>query len=294
MTVQDSTLLTPHAEVTVRPVSPALGAEVTGLDLSRPMPAATFKILEDAFLRYKVLVFPDQNLTQDDMVAFTRLWGQPGEHIVGGRKHDGLTARSEINLLSNADLEGKANGKHTDASAKRWHTDRSYQAIPALASMLYSIEVPNSGGDTLFSNATAAYDALPEATRRRIDPLIAVHSLAYSHRLSGTGLATDDEIARTPPVRHPLARRHPVTGLTGIYCGAHAASVEGLSEQEGRALLDSLIAHIAQPQFVYRHAWRKHDLVIWDNRCTFHAATDFDGNELRVLYRTTVVGTPTM
>jgi alpha-ketoglutarate-dependent taurine dioxygenase len=280
--------------ISVRPVGPALGAEVTGVDLSKPVPPAVFKTLEAAFLKHKVLVFPDQDITQDQMVAFTSLWGPPGEHIVAGRKAEGHKALSAINLLSNATLEGKPNGRHTDESAKRWHTDRSYQTIPAMASMLYSIEVPKSGGDTLFSNAVAAYEALPEEEKQGIDQKIAVHWIKYSHRIAGKGLATDEEIARTPPVRHPIARKHPVTGETGIYCGAHAASVEGLDETEGRTLLDGLIEHIAQPQFVYRHKWRTHDLVMWDNRCTFHAATDFDGQELRVLWRTTVVGTPTM
>jgi taurine dioxygenase len=282
------------ASILVRSVSPALGAEVTGIDLSKPVSAEACKELETAFLKYKVLVFPGQNLKQEDMVAFTRLWGPPGEHVVAGRKAEGLKALQAINLLSNATLDGKPNGRHTDESAKRWHTDRSYQSIPAMASMLYSIEVPKSGGDTLFSNSVAAYRALSEEKRRDLDSKIAVHWIKYSHRIAGKGLASDEEIDRTPPVRHPIARKHPVTGETGIYCGAHAASVEGLDEQDGRALLDGLIEHIAKPEFVYRHKWREHDLVMWDNRCTFHAATDFDGQELRVLWRTTVVGTPTM
>jgi taurine dioxygenase len=282
------------ATISVRSVSPALGAEVTGIDLSKPVPGEAFKELEAAFLKYKVLVFPGQNLKQEDMVAFTRLWGPAGEHVVAGRKAEGFKALQAINLLSNATLDGKPNGKHTDESAKRWHTDRSYQAIPAMASMLYSIEVPKSGGDTLFSNSVAAYRALPEEKRRDLDSKIAVHWIKYSHRIAGKGLASDEEIDRTPPVRHPIARKHPVTGETGIYCGAHAASVEGMNEPDGRALLDGLIEHIAKPEFVYRHKWREHDLVMWDNRCTFHAATDFDGQELRVLWRTTIVGTPTM
>jgi alpha-ketoglutarate-dependent taurine dioxygenase len=278
----------------VRSVSPALGAEISGIDLSKPIPAESFQEIEKAFLKYKVLVFPDQHISQEQMVTFTRLWGPPGEHVVAGRKAEGHQALRAINLLSNGDLEGKPNGRHTDESAKRWHTDRSYQAIPALASMLYSIEVPKSGGDTLFSNAVAAYDALSAEKQQEIKSKIAVHWIGYSHRMAGKGPASDEEIARTPPVRHPIARVHPVTGETGIYCGAHAASVEGLSEAGGRELLDGLIQYIAQPQFVYRHKWQKNDLVMWDNRCTFHAATDFDGQELRVLWRTTVAGTPTM
>ena len=280
--------------ISVRRVGPSLGAEVVGVDLSRPISTDVFREVEEAFLKYKVLVFPDQDLTQDQMVAFTQLWGAAGQHIVAGKKAEGHEALPAINLLSNATLDGKPNGKHTDESAKRWHTDRSYQTIPAMASMLYSIEVPTSGGDTLFSNAVAAYEALPVERKQAIDSRIAVHWIKYSHRIAGKGLATDEEIDRTPPVRHPLARKHPVTGEKAIYCGAHAASVEGLDEQQGRALLNGLVEHLSQPQFVYRHKWRKHDLVMWDNRCTLHAATDFDGQELRVLWRTTIVGTPTM
>jgi taurine dioxygenase len=278
----------------ISPAGAAVGAAITGLDLSRPIPPETFQQLNAAFLEYKVLVFPDQHLTQEHMVAFTRLWGAPGTHVVAGRKAEGHQAMQEINLLSNATLDGKPNGKHTDISAKRWHTDRSYQAIPAKASMLYSRAVPKSGGDTLFANAAAAYDALPTEQKKKLDKLVAVHWIYYSHRVASHGLATDQEIANTPPARHPLARVHPETGAKAIYCGAHAASVESLDEDEGRALLDGLVEHLSQPQFVYRHKWHADELVIWDNRCTLHAATDFDGNELRVLWRTTVAGTPTM
>lgn len=196
--------------------------------------------------------------------------------------------------MSNATAEGRPNGKHTDASAKRWHTDRSYMPRPALATFLYGITVPPEGGDTVFANTADAYDALPEETKQRIDELEAIHSVEYSRQTGGMGeVATDDEKRRAPPVKHPLAKVHSVTQRKTIYCGCHAWKVEGLEEAQSRRLLDDLVEHAVQEQFLYRHKWREADLVMWDNRCTMHAATDFDGAKyLRVMWRTIVDGAP--
>jgi taurine dioxygenase len=161
--------------------------------------------------------------------------------------------------------------------------------VPAMTSLLYGLEVPREGGDTLFANTTMAYDALPADMKARIDGLTAIHWVEYSRRTGGVALATQYELDKAPPVRHPLARVHPATGRKAIYAGCHAWKIEGWSEEESRRLIDALMRHATEDRFVYRHKWRRHDLVQWDNRCTFHAATDFDTrNELRVLYRTIV------
>ena len=279
----------PGRTIAIRALGPVMGAEIVGADVSQPVSASVMQRFKDALAQYKVLVFRDQVLDQRQLIAFSKQWGPLGEHIMPGATRAGVP---EVNVLSNAGPDGKPTGKHPDPTAKRWHTDRSYMPRPALASLLYGVEVPKVGGDTLFANATMAYDALADAMKRRIDGLNAIHWVEYSRRDGGVALATSYELEKAPPVKHPLARRHPVTGRKAIYCGCHAWKVEGMDEAEGRKLLNELIAFAVQDRFVYAHKWRRHDLVIWDNRCTFHAATDFDtAKELRVMHRTVVEGT---
>ena len=282
----------PWLAVQIRALDPVMGAEVVGADLSRPIDARELRRYRDALDTYKVLAFRDQDLTKEQFLAFSRQWGPLGEHIMPGAASEDY---EEINVMSNADKDGKPSGKHPDPTAKRWHTDRSYMPKPALATLLYGVEVPSVGGDTLFANATMAYEALPDDVRTRIDRLNAIHSVEHSRRDGGVRLATEYELKKAPPVRHPLARPHPSTGRKGIYCGCHAWKVEGLPDDEGRQLLDFLIGFAVQERFVYRHKWQRHDLLIWDNRCTFHAATDYDtAKELRILYRTVIEGDATV
>ncbi len=279
------------AGVVIRPVDPVMGAEIVGADLSGAVSDADLQRYKDALHRYKVIVFRDQTLTKEQMLAFSKRWGPLGEHIMPGAAADDY---QEINEISNATKDGKPSGKHPDPTAKRWHTDRSYMPRPALATLFYGVEVPPVGGDTLFANATMAYNALPPEVQRRIDPLYAIHWVEHSRRTGGVALATEEELKKAPPVRHPLARAHPETGARAIYCGCHAWKVDGLPDAEGRELLDYLIGFAVQDRFVYRHKWRRRDLVIWDNRCTFHAATDYDTAQyLRIMYRTVIEGTAT-
>jgi taurine dioxygenase len=279
------------SKVIIRSLGPVMGAEIIGADLSQPMSGELVERLGDAFNTYKVLVFRDQHLDKAQFIAFSRLWGPLGEHIMPGVTRDGIP---EIAVASNAGADGKPSGKHPDISSMRWHTDRSYMPRPAFATLLYGLEIPSAGGDTLFANTTAAYDALPEEMKRRIDPLIAIHSVEYSRATGGGPLATEEELRRAPPVKHPLARIHPATGRRAIYGGCHAWKVESVSDAEGRELLDYLVNHAVQDRFVYRHKWRQYDLVMWDDRCTFHAATPYDtAKELRVMYRTIIEGTTT-
>lgn len=279
------------AEVQIRPVHPVMGAEIVGANLARRIGDAELERYRDALHTYKVLVFRDQDITKEQLLEFSKRWGPLAEHIMPGAASEDY---EQINVLSNADKDGKPSGKHPDPTAKRWHTDRSYMPKPALATLLYGVEVPRVGGDTLFANAAMAYDSLPQDVRRQIDRLNAIHSVEHSRRDGGVALATDYELKRAPPIRHPLARVHPATGKKSVYCGCHAWKVEGLPDADGRKLLDYLIDFAVQPRFVYRHKWRKHDFVMWDNRCTFHAATDFDtAKELRIMYRTVVEGDAT-
>jgi len=279
------------ATIAINPLDPVMGAEIVGADVSRPLSDAELARYRDALHQYKVIVFRDQDLTKEQLLAFSKRWGPLGEHIMPGAASEEC---EEINVMANATKDGKPSGKHPDPTAKRWHTDRSYMPRPAMATVLYGLEVPEVGGDTLFANAAMAYDALPDDVRDRIDRLNGIHSVEHSRRDGGVMLATEYELKKAPPIRHPLARPHPVTGRKAIYCGCHAWKVEGMSEQEGRELLDYLIGFAVQDRFVYRHKWKRHDLVMWDNRCTFHAATDYDtAKYLRIMYRTVIEGEPT-
>jgi taurine dioxygenase len=186
--------------------------------------------------------------------------------------------------MTNLDADGKPVLRVSKAANYHWHTDKPYHPAPPMLTMLRAVEVPppertNRGGDTEFANTRLAYDALPEATRRRIAGLRVVFRPAF-----------DD---RRPAVDHPLVRTHPETGRKALYLGNHSMHILGMPETNGRALLDELLAHATQPQFVYRHRWRAGDLVMWDNRCLLHRAVgNYDmGRYRRVFYRNLVTGT---
>lgn len=276
----------------IRPLGLITGAEVIGADVSQPVPPESMQKFRDALHQYKVLAFRDQVLEKEQLIAFSKQWGGLGEHIMPGATRAGAP---EINVMSNAGPDGKPNGRHPDPTAKRWHTDRSYMPRPAMATLLYGLEVPTVGGDTLFANTSTAYDALPEDMRQRIDKLNAIHWVVHSRRTGGVAEATEEERKKAPPIRHPLARIHPATGRKAIYTGCHAWKIEGLDDPEGRQLIDYLTNFAIQERFIYAHKWHRHDLLMWDNRCTFHAATDYDtAKELRVMYRTIVEGDATV
>ena len=278
--------------VEVNPLSPVMGVEVVGLDLARPLSAAHRELVERLFDHCMVVCFRDQELTMDELVAFSKSWGPLTEHTMPGQLRDGIT---QINIATNKGPDGKPSGKHPDLTSMRWHTDRSWRRDPALATILYGVEVPSEGGDTLFVNCANAYDGLPEDMKKRVDSMFAIHSVEFSRRTAPEGpAATEYELRNHPPWPHPLARRHPVTGRRALYIGCHAWKIEGLPEAEGRKLLDELLAFATREEYVYAHKWRAHDLLMWDNRCTLHAATPYDtSRELRTMYRTVVAGGPT-
>jgi taurine dioxygenase len=279
------------SEVIVRPLSPTMGVEIIGVDLSRALSSTERSLVDEAFNAHMVLCFRDQQLSMDELVAFSKTWGPLTEHTMPGQLRDGIT---EINIASNAGSDGKPTGKHPDLTAMRWHTDRSWRVDPALATILYGVEVPSVGGDTLFVNCAKAYDGLPADLKRRVDDMYAIHSVEYSRKTGDGPAATEYELRNHPPTAHPLARRHPVTGKRALYIGCHAWKIDGLPDEEGRRLLDDLLEFATQEPYVYRHRWHRHDLLMWDNRCTLHAATPYDtGAELRTMYRTVVAGDPT-
>jgi taurine dioxygenase len=176
----------------------------------------------------------------------------------------------------------------------RTRTGAPTAGIPVTATLLYGLEVPTEGGDTLFANTAMAYEALPQPLKDTVTPMTVIHSVEYSRITGGGHKATAYELSIAPPQPHPLARIHPATGKRALYIGCHAWKIDGMPEEQGRQLLDDLLEFATKPEFVYRHRWRRHDLLMWDDRCTLHSATPYDTTrELRTMFRTVVAGVPT-
>jgi taurine dioxygenase len=274
--------------LTMRPLSPVMGVEISGIDVSQPIDAATFAAIHDAFLRHLLVCFPGQKLDQTQHVAFSRRFGDLQVHVLDQYRSP---THPEIYVLSNVKKTGETTGEHPDKGTLVWHSDLSFQSRPALATMLYGIEVPKVGGDTLYANTYAAYDALPESMRKRIAGLRAIHDLDASRQRAGAPPMTEKQRQEAPPVEHPLVRTHPESGRKCLYISHHAMRIANIPEAEGVALLEELMAHATQPQFVYAHRWKQGELVMWDNRCTMHKATGYDAKgERRVMNRTVVKG----
>jgi taurine dioxygenase len=270
---------------TIEPLSPVLGAAVTGLDLRRPMDETTRRAVYDAFVRYHVLCFRDQHLDPDQQIAFTEQFGTLERHMASNRG----TVNPLVHIVSNLDPGGKPSGK---VSSTGWHSDKSFRPAPSLATILHAQVMPPEGGETCFANMIAAYDALPDAERGELETMRVVHSWELSRARLGLK-ATPEEIADAPPLSHPLVRVIPETGQKALFMGEHAAYFEGHPMAEGRARLDLLTAHAVEERFVYRHKWREGDMLMWDNRCLLHRANpNFDAARFpRVLHRTCLRGT---
>ena len=275
-------------DLKLEPISPVMGAEVRGVDLAR-LDDATFAAIRAAFNRHMLLRFPGQRLTPPELIAFSRRFGELQIHVLDEYRHP---QHPEIYLLSNVDrVTGRTTGYHPDRGTLVWHSDLSFQARPALATILYGLEVPKAGGDTLFADMCAAYDALPDATKRKVAPLRGIHDLDYSRTRAGAAPMTEKQRAEAPPVSHPMVRTHPETGRKGLYISHHISRIEGMAPEAAKALLAELMAHATQARFVFRNAWQTSDVVMWDNRCTMHCATEYDASEeRRVIHRTVVKG----
>jgi taurine dioxygenase len=276
----------------IRPLSSVLGAEVLDLDLSQPLGEADFARVRGAFDEHSVLVFRDQRrLAPAEHIAFSRRFGPLEVHV---QERFLLRGHREILIVSNVFENGEPIGL-VDAG-HYWHSDLSYLAEPSLGSMLHAQELPAEGGDTLFVSMPAAYDALDGAMKARIASLAAEHSYLARNKKQGEHNPHRPQLdqmaaAKVPPVVHPMVRVHPGTGRPALFVNeGFTTRVIGLPEEESRALLDRLFAHMTEPRFIYRHRWRPHDLVFWDNRATIHLATGCPPHLRRRLYRTTVRG----
>jgi alpha-ketoglutarate-dependent 2,4-dichlorophenoxyacetate dioxygenase len=267
--------------ITVCPVTPSFAAEIGDVDLSKQIEPPDLQAIKEAFAKYAVLIFPDQHLSEDQHLDFARHFGPLETTIALYRKDQPLRVRQEFADVSNLDHNSEVWGKDSrqrmfQLGNRLWHTDSSFKRLPALASLLYAHTIPPIGGHTEFADERAAYDALPEDTKRRLESLVAEHSIFNSRARLGFANFSEEERQGMPPVPQVVVRTIPESGRKSLYLASHAGRIFGLSEHEGRALIDELVAHATQQQFVYIHRWRVHDLVIWDDRCTMHRGADFD------------------
>ncbi len=278
----------------IRPLCPALGAEVLGLDLARKLASAEREAVYQAWLEYGLLLFRGQDLDETGLVEFSRSFGDlepPPASAERTRAETRGAAAPEVWIVSNIVETGVAIGALGDAEAE-WHTDMSYMEEPPKASVLHAKEIPPSGGNTSWSGMTAAYQELDPDLLRRIDGRRANHDSSYTSvgELRKGALAVTD-VTQAPGALHPIVRRHPETGRAAIYLGRRTnAYIPGLPVQESEELLDALWAHCARPDFVYEHVWAVGDVVMWDNRSTIHRRAAFDAASRRYMIRVQIKG----
>ncbi|HEX8543562.1 MAG TPA: TauD/TfdA family dioxygenase [Pseudomonas sp.] len=275
----------------VRPFAEKVGAEIVGLDLSRPLNDADFARVHQAHLDHHVVVFRDQQITPQQQIDFSRRFGILQIHVL---KQFLLANHPEILIVSNIVEDGQPIG--LGDAGKYWHSDLSYKELPSLGSMLHAQELPSEGGDTLFADMHLAWDTLPQHLRDAVEGRSAVHN--YTARYSeGDNAAswrpklTPEQLAQVVEVTHPIVRTHPENGRKALFVSeGFTTRIVGLPEDESRALLNEIYAHSVRPEHVYRHQWQPHDLVFWDNRSLIHLAAGCPPQLRRKLFRTTIQG----
>ncbi len=267
--------------IALAPITENFAAEIGDVDLSVPLNAADRTAMEAAFDRYSVLVFPDQHLSVEQHLDFARNFGPLETSVHAARSDAKLRLRPDLGDISNLALDDKVWGEEDrrrmyEMGNRLWHTDSSFKRVPAKASLLYAYTIPPIGGQTEFADMRAAYDALDDTMKQRLQGLVAEHAIMYSRARLGFTDFSDEERRTYPPVPQTMVRRHPGSGRMGLYVASHAGRIFGMAGEEANALLQQLIEHATQRQFVYTHRWRVNDLVMWDNRCTMHRGKPYD------------------
>ncbi len=266
-----------------RPLSPALGAEIIGVDLRQEMDEGVTAQVREIWHENLVILLRDQHLSEEDEVRFAERFGPPA--VIHTKQF--MQKHPAVMLISNIREDGKPIGALPDGEM-HFHSDQCHQERPAMASMLYAIEVPSKGGNTLFANAYAAYETLPADIKRRIEGRRALNAYDYDTAATKRGTKIADGV---PTYVHPVVRTHPATGRKALYVNRlMTVRIEDMPEEESTELLDFLFDHQEQRQFVYEHVWRVGDILMWDNRCTLHARTDFSAGERRLMRRVTILG----
>ena len=283
----------------IRQLHSVFVGEVSGIDCRGPLSAPQVEAIEAAMNEYAVLIFRDQNLTDDEQIAFTCHFGELENYNTPGhiRKRGDQRLRPGIADFSNLDKDGNIMSAEDRVwffklGDRLWHSDSSFRPVPAKYSLLSGRALPSWGANTDFADMRAAYDALDDRTKAEIADLVCEHSLIYSREAIGFTDLSPDEIKAFQPVQQPLVRAHPATGRKSLFLSSHAGAIVGWTIPEGRMFLRDLTEHATAPAFVYSHTWRPYDLVMWDNRATMHRARRFDRTEIRDVRRTTLAGTP--
>lgn len=278
-------------ELKIEPLHEDFAARVTGVALDGEIPEDALAAVRAAIDAYSVLCFPDQDMTDEKHLAFTRRLGEPeAEHVAFGRTGEVTYFGTVGNVRDDGSVQDGSHGNTRYQSGNQmWHSDSSFREVPSYVSILQAYEVPGEGGETAFASMRAAYGRLPEEMKETIEPLLVVHDYVFSR--SQVAPVDPNHAASLPPVTHRLVRRNPGNGLKNYYVGSHARSIPGWSGIESRRLLDDLLARATRPQDVYAHPWRAGDTVIWDNRCILHRGTGYDADRWRRrLRQTRVVG----
>ena len=267
----------------LRPLSAALGAEIIGVDLSEEIDDHTFAQIRDAWHRNLVILLRGQELSEQDQVRFAEKFGPPA--VIHTKQF--VRNHPAVMLISNIREDGKPIGALPDGEM-HFHTDQCHQERPAMASMLYALEVPSTGGNTLFANGYMAYETLPDGIKRRIEGRKALNAYDYDAAAMKRGTRLAEGV---PSYVHPVVRTHPATGRKALYVNRlMTVRIEGLPARESDELLATLFDHQERREFIYEHVWRAGDLLMWDNRCTLHARTHFSPNERRLMRRVTILG----
>lgn len=277
------------SDLKITPLGFAAGAQVTGVNLSKPLSSADREAIHAAWLKHLVLVFPDQKLSPEEQIRFSEDFGEldPQTSQAASTLHPD---HNQILVLSNKMVGGKKSGTHN--SGRNWHTDLSYTLRPAKGATLHCLEKPPVGGDTMFANLYLAYETLGQRIKDLLEGLEAVHDVTLIRGLEQREPEVIAEMKqRNPPVIHPVIRVHPETGRKSYMVGERIRGFVGMSDEESQALKDLLNRHAASPEFIYRHRWSLGDVVMWDNRCTCHVALgDFDQTRPRVMHRCSLEG----
>ncbi|MFO1322383.1 MAG: TauD/TfdA family dioxygenase [Burkholderiales bacterium] len=271
---------------TVTPLTPEFGAEVRGVDLRNPVTPDLVAWIERAMNQHAVVVLRDQQIDDDQQLAFAQALGtlEPTPAVVDGHLH--RLKHQQMVDISNLEVDGSIiaaddRRRMFNLGNMLWHSDSSFKATPAKHSMLHARVIPPSGGETEFADMRAAWDALTESQKTLIDPLVCDHSLIYSRAALGFDAFTEVERVAFTPVPQRLVRRHPGSGRKSIFLSSHIGTIQGWLRPEAMMLIRELTEHATRPEFVYRHVWQLHDLVIWDNRCTMHRARPFEDRKYK-------------
>lgn len=267
--------------ITVQPITPTFAAEVGDVALGKKLAPEDLADIRAAFTKYAVLVFPDQEFDDESQLAFARNFGPLETTVFKARKDHKLRLHENMADVGNLDAENRilqSNDRQRlyNLGNRLWHTDSSFKRLPAYCSMLHARSIPPIGGQTEFADMRAAYDALPEATKRKLVGLVAEHSIMHSRAKLGFSDFDENEKKAFAPVPQVLVRRLQDSGRMSLYIASHIGAIRGMDDAEAKALVEELTNHATQRQFVYSHRWRVKDLVMWDDRCTLHRGTDFD------------------